>query len=68
MTGIGSFAVSSAHQHWPGEFAAEFGAASGTGEAARGRLRERDFFRICHDLRKSFAVIFMSGSSPAAVY
>ena len=50
------------------EVAAEFGAAAGTGEAARGRLRMRDFFRICHDLRKSFAVIFMSGSSPAAVY
>jgi hypothetical protein len=31
-------------------------------------LRMRDFFRICHDLRKSCAVIFMSGSSPAAVY
>ena len=48
--------------------AAELGAAAGTGKAARGRLRNRDFFRICHDLRRSFAVIFMSGSSVAAVY
>ena len=50
------------------ECAGEFRSAAGTGEAARGRLRMRDFFRICHDLRKSLAVIFMSGSSPGAVY
>src|SRR6266702_3793962 len=50
------------------EVAAELGAAAGTGEAARLRFLQRNFFRNCHDLRKSLTVIFMSGSSPAAVY
>jgi uncharacterized protein (DUF1800 family) len=48
------------------EVAAELGAAAGAGEAAR--FRQRGFFRNCHDLRKKLAVIFMSGSSVAAVY
>ncbi len=48
------------------EVAAELGAAAGAGEAAW--FLQRGFFRICHDLRRSFAVIFMSGSSVAAVY
>ncbi len=48
--------------------AAELGAAAGAVKAARDQLRNRDFFRICHDLRRSFAVIFMSGSSLVTVY
>src|SRR4051794_9147843 len=48
------------------EVAAEFSAAACAGEAAR--FRRRGCFRICHDPRKGFAVIFMSGSSVAAVY
>ena len=52
------------------EIAAEFGAATGAGEAARFRQGKfgGKFFRICHDLPKGFAVIFMPGSSPATVY
>ncbi|MGY4329855.1 hypothetical protein ACVWWG_004272 [Bradyrhizobium sp. LB7.2] len=66
MTGIGNRAVSSAQPAGAGEVATELGAAAGAGEAAR--LLHWNFLRICHDLRKSWAVIFMPGSSPAPVY
>jgi hypothetical protein len=41
----------------------ELGAATGADEATCG-----GFLPICHDLRWSFSVIFMSGSSLAALY
>jgi hypothetical protein len=45
------------------EAARKYRSAGGTGEAARVGA----FFPICHQTAKSFAVIFMSGSFPAAL-
>ena len=51
-----------------GQVASELGSAAGAGELAGRREAQARVFRICHDLRRSFAAIFMSGSSCQALY